>query len=148
MLETRYSRVSQRAKEHRARFACDALVDVARVRGPVLKVTFCPEIEPPEVQRESALISIKLEHASRLADDLGANPVAWDDRDELAGRFARHDLSGPSGLGNCTGNIRRTGDSRHVPVATIQMTERVYESHSNPSGARADDIRNKIIAQV
>ena len=82
VLERRDARIAERAEEHGARLARDALAHLRGVGGAVPQVAIGAEIELPEVERQAARVPVELENARGLGDDLGADAVARDDGDE------------------------------------------------------------------
>jgi hypothetical protein len=85
VLDSGHARIAERAEQHGRGIARDAIAHVGRIGDPIAKIPLGAEVERPDLDRESALGAVKLEHARRLRDHLGTDPVASDDRDECGG---------------------------------------------------------------
>jgi hypothetical protein len=80
MLEAGYAWIAQRAEQHCRRARADLLQHVGRHGDPVAKVTIGPEVEIPELERQSCDVAVKLEQEARLARDFHPDPVPRKDR--------------------------------------------------------------------
>ena len=88
-----HARIAERAEQDGARLVRDPVGDLLRERRAVAEEALRAEVELPELERKLPLVPVVLERAARVKDDLGADPVAGDDRDERHGGAVRyHDV--------------------------------------------------------